>query len=824
MDGARSRTLWGLFLVQLSLAQIELNITCRFAGVYHVEKNGRYSISRTEAADLCKAFNSTLPTLAQMEQALSIGFETCRYGFIDGHVVIPRKTPRFLCAANNTGVYILASNMSQYDTYCFNASAPQDKEDCSSVTDIPSTFEGQITIGIVNPDGTRYTKKGEYRTNPEDINPTYNTDDDGSSGSAGERSTMGGSTIIQTTYDDVTPTAFKYPKSDDDETFPSITKTHSIPETTTQEQHNWMWSWFVHSPPKTEYLTTAKPVTALTSSSGTIHETTAKKQEDSDWFSQWFWPSKRERQLHTTTRTAGIDSTSTPADLEPNEENEEETGKFPSYSGSGIDDDEDFISTTLATTRATSQETTQGWQHWAHGHPNPEEQPQTTAKVTAVVDMDRRDDRAHGENSTQESQNPLIHGGNHEDYDGHHSSSTTLDTPRSTTQETTTDQQESGWFWWHPKPPKEDAETTTETTAQDTYSRQQTTFQKQDDSWIGYLDPISHPMEHYNPTGRNMDGKHTEASTHDPMGDGTSFFSDLNEELPPISPSTPLSTVTSGVTEVIFPGGFDSENEKFQTDTVPHHSTADPQEGWTEDNDITDYPPMVTPEQNHHSQSTSRPHTGVEDDHTHPAGPSPTSLNADDESFPEDSTTPGEDSFDSVTNENSAHFSMIPMSTELPTNPTVFGGFIPDNAQNPSDRDDSRPGQPRRPDVTSHATPSYEGNQGLSEQTPNPKRQPKIPEWLIILSALLALALILAVCIAVNSRRRCGQKKKLVINNGNGAVDDKKSPGLNGDASKSQEMVNLVYKEPSDGQIGQDEYMNADETRNLQNVDMKIGV
>uniref|UniRef100_A0A7N4NIC4 CD44 antigen n=1 Tax=Sarcophilus harrisii TaxID=9305 RepID=A0A7N4NIC4_SARHA len=363
MDGARSRTLWGLFLVQLSLAQIELNITCRFAGVYHVEKNGRYSISRTEAADLCKAFNSTLPTLAQMEQALSIGFETCRYGFIDGHVVIPRKTPRFLCAANNTGVYILASNMSQYDTYCFNASAPQDKEDCSSVTDIPSTFEGQITIGIVNPDGTRYTKKGEYRTNPEDINPTYNTDDDGSSGSAGERSTMGGSTIIQTTYDDVTPTAFKYPKSDDDETFPSITN-----------------------------------------------------------------------------------------------------------------------------------------------------------------------------------------------------------------------------------------------------------------------------------------------------------------------------------------------------------------------------------------------------------------------------------------------------------------------------RDDSRPGQPRRPDVTSHATPSYEGNQGLSEQTPNPKRQPKIPEWLIILSALLALALILAVCIAVNSRRRCGQKKKLVINNGNGAVDDKKSPGLNGDASKSQEMVNLVYKEPSDGQIGQDEYMNADETRNLQNVDMKIGV
>lgn len=56
----------------------DLNITCRYAGVFHVEKNGRYSISKTEAADLCKAFNSTLPTMAQMEAARNIGFETCR--------------------------------------------------------------------------------------------------------------------------------------------------------------------------------------------------------------------------------------------------------------------------------------------------------------------------------------------------------------------------------------------------------------------------------------------------------------------------------------------------------------------------------------------------------------------------------------------------------------------------------------------------------------------------------------------------------------------------------------------------------------------------
>ncbi|XP_036619632.1 CD44 antigen [Trichosurus vulpecula] len=772
MDNSWSRTIWGLFLVQLSLAQIELNITCRYAGVYHVEKNGRYSISRTEAADLCKAFNSTLPTLAQMQQALDIGFETCRYGFIDGHVVIPRKTPRFLCAANNTGVYILPSNMSQYDTYCFNASAPLDKEDCSSVTDIPSIFEGQITIGIVNPDGTRYTKKGEYRTNPEDINPSFSPDDDGSSGSAGERSTMGGSTIIQTTYDDVTPTSFKVPSIDDHEDFPSVTKTHPTAETSPQPQNNAMLSWFAGSP------------------------------------------------------LQSMDSTATSADLEPNEESEEEREKSPSYSGSGIDDDEDFISTTSASTRATSQETIQGWQHWAHGHPNPEEQPQTTAKVTAMVDMNRSDDRAHGENSTQESQPPLIIGRNHEGYDGHHSSSTTLDIPSSTTQETTIHQQGGGWFWWHPQPTKH-AEKTAETTAQDTYSTQEITTQRQDDSWIGYLDPISHPMEHHTPTGRNMDGKHTEASTHDPMGGGTSFFSNFNEEPSPISPSTPMSTVTSGITEVIFQD-FDSGNEKFQTDTAPHHSTADPNEGWIEDKGTTDYPPMATAEQNQ-PQSTSRPSTGLEDSHEHPTVPSPTSLtDGDDVNLPEDSTTPVEDSFVDFagTNENTVHSSVTPKTTGLPgvTKPTVLGGFIPDNARVPSDHDDSHAGQPRRPTITAYPTPFPDGNQGQSEQNPNLKRKAKIPEWLIILSALLALALILAVCIAVNSRRRCGQKKKLVINNGNGAVDDKKTPGLNGDASKSQEMVHLVLKEPSDGQVGQDDYMTSDETRNLQNVDMKIGV
>ncbi|XP_021781608.1 CD44 antigen isoform X30 [Papio anubis] len=380
-----------LCLLQLSLAQIDLNITCRFAGVFHVEKNGRYSISRTEAADLCKAFNSTLPTMAQMEKALSIGFETCRYGFIEGHVVIPRIQPNSICAANHTGVYILTSNTSQYDTYCFNASAPP-KEDCTSVTDLPNAFDGPITITIVNPDGTRYVKKGEYRTNPEDIYPSNPTDDDVSSGSSSERSSTSGGYIFHT-----------------------FSTAHPIPD------------------------------------------------EDGPWITD-------------------------------------------------------------------------------------------------------------------------------------------------------------------------------------------------------------------------------------------------------------------------------------STDRIP-----------------------ATKQSN--SQSFSTSHEGLEEDKDHPTTSTLTSSRDQDAFYPSGGshTTHG--------SESAGH--------------------------------------------------SHGSQEGGANTTSGPVRTPQIPEWLIILASLLALALILAVCIAVNSRRRCGQKKKLVINSGNGAVDDRKPSGLNGEASKSQEMVHLVNKEPSETP---DQFMTADETRNLQNVDMKIGV
>ncbi|XP_025122018.1 CD44 antigen isoform X11 [Bubalus bubalis] len=541
MDTFWWRAAWGLCLVQLSLAQIDLNITCRYAGVFHVEKNGRYSISKTEAADLCKAFNSTLPTMAQMEAARSIGFETCRYGFIEGHVVIPRIHPNSICAANNTGVYILTSNTSQYDTYCFNASAPPG-EDCTSVTDLPNAFEGPITITIVNRDGTRYTKKGEYRTNPEDINPSVVSpssppDDEMSSGSPSERSTSGGYSIFHT-----------------------------------------------HLP--------------------TVHPS---PDQDSPWVS-----SKPENTSDTIT------------------------------------------------TAST---------HVSHPH-----------------------------------------------------------------QRVTTQSQE-------------------------------------DSSWTYVFDPVSHPMGRDHQTKRRMDT--SPSTTLQPSADpNTSSVGDLDR-------TGPLSVTTQ------------------QSDT--------------------------------HSFSPS--HGGLEEDQGHSTTAAPTSINRNDGrrggNLPEDATASVEGYTHSPdTNEYTTLTPVTPTKTGSPgvTEVTIVGDSTSKaDLTLPGDYGASR--DPSGRSYTTHASESAGHSSGSEEHgantTSGPMRKPQIPEWLIILASLLALALILAVCIAVNSRRRCGQKKKLVINNGNGTMEERKPSGLNGEASKSQEMVHLVNKGSSETP---DQFMTADETRNLQNVDMKIGV
>lgn len=62
-----------------------------------------------------------------------------------------------------------------------------------------------LPAAIVNRDGTRYVQRGEYRTNPNDINPSNAPDEDISSGSSSERSTSG-DYILHTNLPTIHPT------------------------------------------------------------------------------------------------------------------------------------------------------------------------------------------------------------------------------------------------------------------------------------------------------------------------------------------------------------------------------------------------------------------------------------------------------------------------------------------------------------------------------------------------------------------------------------------------------------------------------------------
>ncbi|NWI54976.1 CD44 protein, partial [Calyptomena viridis] len=146
----------------------EFNVSCRYGGVFHVEKNGRYSLTRSEAVELCKALNSTLATLEQLKKAHELGFETCRYGFVVGHIVIPRINPYHVCAANHTGIYKLSANTTaRYDAYCYNGTETRDKA-CDPIEKLDTSFlSNQDEIVIDNADGSRYNGDGTRHTGGE---------------------------------------------------------------------------------------------------------------------------------------------------------------------------------------------------------------------------------------------------------------------------------------------------------------------------------------------------------------------------------------------------------------------------------------------------------------------------------------------------------------------------------------------------------------------------------------------------------------------------------------------------------------------------------
>ncbi|XP_010709544.1 CD44 antigen isoform X11 [Meleagris gallopavo] len=873
---------FGLCLLKLCLTETQFNVSCRYGGVFHVEKNGRYSLTRTEAIELCRALNSTLATLEQFERAHELGFETCRYGFIVGHIVIPRINPYHLCAANHTGIYKLSANTTgRYDAYCYNATESRSKA-CEPVERIDTSFlSNQSEIVIDNEDGSRYNADG-----------TRHSGDSSTSGVDDEN--LGSGSIHDTTPGDTSI------RRSSPSYYGSVTPISHMPDHSSgggeKDLHVKEYG-YESSPTSTVILATAND---FPTEDDVQHpaSTTVDSQHEMllDVSTQDYWkpsytdeeeryPSSAGRALVTSETEKRQGPTQHPL-LHSAHYGWISQGQNPAY-----------------TTGATEQQ---------EFTPPGENDIEKETSYTAMVSN-------HGAKQNDSAQDPFVNPGwGKEDYstqptimdrvipsrESNHekeTSNTALATPDGAPHEDPT----------QPTLPSENE------AARSTEGVTHSTDAPGGPVLLG-LDPVSTDEAGeesllMSTIAVSTDVFHPEEATSRPLAPTTQpgsesgqanatdgshvslipeVFPDIDDHLYqlPTHLSTTLATPDGAPHEDPTQPTLPSENEAARSTEGITHSTDAPggpvllgldpistDEAGEESlltSTITDSNDALKPEDVTQKVWTSRvidtafatsDDGARHEDPTQPTLPSENEAARSTEGVTHSTDAPGGPvllGLDPISTdeagEESLLMSTIAVSTDVfhpeeatsrPLAPTTQPGsesgqanatdgshvsLIPEVFPDIDDRLYQLP-TPLSPRSTSNIDSDQGPYDGDSEPTPFPgesttttvRSQPKsapVPEWLIIVAALLALALILAVCIAVNSRRRCGQKKKLVINNGKGAVEDRKTRELNGDASKSQEMVHLVHKEQSNDQTGAcDEFLTVDETQNHE-VDMKSGV
>ncbi|XP_019332256.1 CD44 antigen isoform X14 [Alligator mississippiensis] len=1003
---------FGLCFLKLCEAQTQFNISCRYAGVFHVEKNRRYSLMREDAVVLCRALNSTLPTMEQMEKAYKLGFETCRYGFIEDKIVLPRINPYHLCAANYTGIYVLSSNTTQpYDTYCYNASETRDKA-CEPIQKLDLSFDNssladQNQIVIDNADGSRYT---DGVKNPDPTPPVYDntvgsgssqdttTHDDPSldfSGAGKKEYTSTGpgdeNTSMGTTASSIPMGPKDFPGKDSSDPYKQhpTSSTVDLYRLAPQEASvpsQWSpihWSWS-HQHPREQEPTQASGADKDLDDSYPEEET--EDPFSSDYVSGWDDEYKEKSPSITTmdSQNAIFLKNTTQSHWRPVYIEDKENK--PTFSSNDVDSHGD------AKQIDSTQDPLLHNVHlgWDKQESNTRNSTVDTVKPTLFHEVESGHSSSAAEDSSEEkpTQDPLslgLHPGrNVVDHSlnstndtvlpgitpptkSEHSSTaavTSIDgslhehstqvppsvvdhlggsteekyptktieknvlfdlTPPSeskredqTTHRDVTSKPEASTqgSLWHGIPPERGTENEYSTTTpkdgvlpgiipprerdhkNDTSHTVNSTIiitdvvSTDESSTQDSLTPAhkpgrgpeaKHPIStsrknvshETTPANGKKEGAVTskpEASTQDPLwhaippewGNGNEYSTTTPKDvaLPQVTPprerdhnndtshtavfftdAKPEDTTQDSLTPAHKPGWgpeakppTSTSREHVSHETAPSNGNEEGIESSDMGTTVTSRPEASTQESvwhnippewgngNEYSTATSKDVAlrGVTPpkDRDHKNDTSHTVVDSTDGSKYEASTqeplTPGRDKEDTYPTKN--------------IRPTVIPNLFPE-----IERDPGRKPTPPATSSTSNRFGRRGSHIGDTDTTSFPRqttttviisqpRSAKIPEWLIIVAALVALILILAVCIAVNSRRRCGQKKKLVINNGKGAVEDKKIGGLNGEASKSQEMVHLVHKEQSNDRTGQyDEFLTTDETQN-QEADMKTGV
>ncbi|XP_078271189.1 uncharacterized protein cd44b [Rhinoraja longicauda] len=148
----------GSLLVANSSCDQDVDTDCGPQGIFQKEVGGRYQLDFQAATDLCQSLGTTLATLDQLKSAHAEGYETCRYGWIEGGVIaLPRIHAHPSCGKNLTGIYTVERpNGTKYDVFCFRGT---DGRSCATSTipphprlnsnyDLPTSSWTDMAIGI----------------------------------------------------------------------------------------------------------------------------------------------------------------------------------------------------------------------------------------------------------------------------------------------------------------------------------------------------------------------------------------------------------------------------------------------------------------------------------------------------------------------------------------------------------------------------------------------------------------------------------------------------------------------------------------------------
>ncbi|XP_061139934.1 lymphatic vessel endothelial hyaluronic receptor 1b [Syngnathus typhle] len=128
-----------LLTLTLTSALLKVSKGQSAAGVFLLIEGGGYTFNFTAGLAACHSRHAAMATVANMEEALRHGLQTCKFGWVTEQVaVIPRLTASDKCGKGKTGLIRWNAGTDQaFAVFCFTATATTPTSN-SSTTSAPS--------------------------------------------------------------------------------------------------------------------------------------------------------------------------------------------------------------------------------------------------------------------------------------------------------------------------------------------------------------------------------------------------------------------------------------------------------------------------------------------------------------------------------------------------------------------------------------------------------------------------------------------------------------------------------------------------------------